>query len=224
MATSDSRGSCYLCGTTEGLTRDHIPPLNLFPTPRPNNLITVDCCESCNQAMALSDERMRVFLSAPAGRSQAGDQAWERVVQSSFRRSEPLRTQFAKSMIEVLALRNGVISPHQAITHPQDEVKAYILRITKGLLRNFYPNLDYREHVFSVDHLNPLPADDVGMLIANFTHDFRGDDVFRFFRGVISEPCMGIWVYLFYERVWFMATHGPADVLKSYPGFASVES
>jgi hypothetical protein len=116
------------------------------------------------------------------------------------------------------------ISPHQAITHPQDEVKAYIVRITKGLLRNFYPNLDYREHVFSVDHLNPLPADDVGMLIANFTHDFRGDGVFRFFRGVISEPCMGIWVYLFYERVWFMATHGRADVLKSYPGFASVES
>jgi hypothetical protein len=99
-------------------------------------------------------------------------------------------------MTEVLALRDGVISPHQAITIPQEEAKAYIVRITKGLLRHFYPGLDYRTHSFSVDHLEPL-ADNVGILIARFTHDPRGDGVFRFFRGVTLEQCMGIWVYFF---------------------------
>jgi hypothetical protein len=49
--------SCYLCGAQERLTRDHIPPRNLFPQPRPTNLITVDCCEVCNNGMNLSDER-----------------------------------------------------------------------------------------------------------------------------------------------------------------------
>jgi hypothetical protein len=57
------------------------------------------------------------------------------------------------------------------------------------------------------------------MLIARFAHDSRGDGVFRFFRGVALEQCMGIWVYFFYERVCFMATHGPPDVLQAYPGF-----
>ena len=221
MPTIDSQKSCYLCGITNQLTRDHIPPLNLFPTPRPTNLITVDCCKSCNHAMTLSDERMRVFLAAPAGRSQAGDLAWKRVVQSSFHRSDPLRRRFRDSMAEVLALRNGVISPHPAITYPQDEAKKYIVRITKGLLCYFYPELDYRRHEFSVDHLEPS-ADNIGMLIASFIHDYRGDGVFRFFRGITPEPCAGIWIYFFYERTCFMATHGGPDVVKSYPGFLSV--
>lgn len=213
LVAHSSQRSCYLCGATEQLTRDHIPPRNLFPPPRPTNLITVDCCEACNNGMNLSDERMRVFLAAPAGRSLAGDQVWrEDVVQRSFERSDSLRRRFALSMTEVLALRDGVISPHQAITIPQEEAKAYIVRITKGLLRHFYPELDYRTHSFSVDYLEPS-ADNVGMLIARFTHDSRGDGVFRFFRGVISEPWMGIWVYFFYERVCFMAAHGPADVV-----------
>jgi hypothetical protein len=220
MPTTDpAQRSCYLCGATEQLTRDHIPPRNLFPPPRPTNLITVDCCEACNNGMKLSDERMRVFLAAPVGRSLAGDQVWrDGVVQRSFERSDSLRRRFALSMTEVIALRDDVISPHQAITIPQEEAKAYIVRITKGLLRHFYPGLDYRTHSFSVDHLEPS-ADNVGMLIARFRHDSRGDGVFRFFRGVVLEPCMGIWVYFFYERVCFMATHGPPDVLQAYPGF-----
>jgi len=223
MATNDSRESCYLCGTTENLTRNHIPPRNLFPRPRPTNLITVDCCKSCNHAMKLSDERMRVFLAAPAGRSQAGDQVWKRVVQSSFHRSDSLRIQFAKSMTPVLALRNGVISPHPAITYPQDEAKQYIVRITKGLLRYFYSNIDCAGHVFQIDMVEPS-ADNDGMLIASFIYDCRGADVFQFFRLVEDSTGVGVWVYFFYERVCFMAAQGPAGVVRSLPGFISVSS
>ena len=124
------------------------------------------------------------------------------------------------SMREVLALRNGVISPQPAITFPQDEANQYMVRITKGLSRHFYPRLDYQSHVFSVDHIEPS-ADNIGMLLARFIYDFRGDRVFEFFRGVISEPCMGFWVYVFYERAWFMVIHGPSSVVRSYPGLVS---
>jgi hypothetical protein len=60
------------------------------------------------------------------------------------------------------------------------------------------------------------------VLFARFVQDFRGDRVFRLFRGVISEPGMGIWVYAFYEHGWFMVTHGPLRVVQSYSGFVSV--
>jgi hypothetical protein len=221
MPTVESIGSsqpaCYLCGATDRLTRDHVPPRNLFPTPRPTNLITVDCCETCNNRMHLSDERMRVFLSAPAGRSQAGDQVWrDGVVGSSFNRSPALRQRFAISSTEILALRNGVISPHLAVTIPQDEARAYIVRITKGLLRHFYPDMDYSTHLFSIDHLEPS-ADNIGMLIARFPQDSRGEGVFRFFRQVNSDPPMGIWVYFFFDRACFMATHGSQEVVESFP-------
>jgi len=41
-------GICVYCGKKLPLTKDHIPPKNLYSKPRPSNLITVPCCEKCN--------------------------------------------------------------------------------------------------------------------------------------------------------------------------------
>ncbi|MBO6621906.1 MAG: hypothetical protein JJ892_08780 [Balneola sp.] len=54
---------CIYCGNLEELTRDHIPPKNLFPKPRPSNLITVPCCKPCNNSFSLDDEYMQVMFS-----------------------------------------------------------------------------------------------------------------------------------------------------------------
>ena len=60
---------CYLCGKTgketpEGkLTREHVPPRNLFPEPRPSDLITVPCCGDCNHRAHEDDEYLRLAVS-----------------------------------------------------------------------------------------------------------------------------------------------------------------
>lgn len=65
---------CVYCGIEEpeirDRTRDHIPPRNLFPEPRPSDLITVPCCRQCNNSASKDDEYFRSML---AMRNDAGE-------------------------------------------------------------------------------------------------------------------------------------------------------
>src|SRR5688500_18167485 len=81
---SNSTDKCYLCGATENLTRDHIPPKGLFPKPRPSNLYTVPCCYSCNNGAAKEDEYLRVAASSLINANTTGKAAFERVVESTL--------------------------------------------------------------------------------------------------------------------------------------------
>src|SRR5437016_4846066 len=60
---------CYLCRKRPGTTRDHVPPKNLFPRPRPSSLVTVPCCEKCNNRFSKHDEYFRLFASCCINRS-----------------------------------------------------------------------------------------------------------------------------------------------------------
>jgi hypothetical protein len=93
QGNSSPASGYYLCGGIQDLTRDHVPPANLFPEPRPSNLITVPCCRNCNQSYSLDDEAMRVWLAAAANRSASGEQIWrEGVVWNRSTPSSPSRS------------------------------------------------------------------------------------------------------------------------------------
>ena len=54
-------GICTYCGKSAKLTSDHIPPKNLFPKPRPTNLVTVRACRKCNKSASKDDEYFRLM-------------------------------------------------------------------------------------------------------------------------------------------------------------------
>lgn len=85
-------GECALCGEFHPVTREHVPPRNLFLAPRPRNTITVPVCEGCNHCYHLDDEYFRVYVAAGA---EPGTRLWrlwkEKVVGSSFSRSGGLK-------------------------------------------------------------------------------------------------------------------------------------
>src|SRR4051812_30015103 len=54
---------CVYCGLNGPITDDHVPPKNLFPYPRPSNLITVPACNDCNKSFSKDDEWLRLTLS-----------------------------------------------------------------------------------------------------------------------------------------------------------------
>lgn len=57
------RGSCCIyCGSPNPTTSDHVPPQSFFPSPAPNNLITVPACKRCNGGAAKDDEFFRLVL------------------------------------------------------------------------------------------------------------------------------------------------------------------
>ena len=60
--TKKRMGECVHCGAVGKLTRDHIPPRNLFATPPPN-MLTVPSCEACNGGSSGDDEYFRMALT-----------------------------------------------------------------------------------------------------------------------------------------------------------------
>ncbi len=59
-------GMCAYCGETGLVTSDHIPPQNLLPKPKPLDLITVPCCESCRVGWSDDDEYFRLAIASSA--------------------------------------------------------------------------------------------------------------------------------------------------------------
>ena len=62
---SSKTGICTYCGEVGEVTKDHIPPKNLFPLPRPGNMRTVPACLSCNAGFQADDDYLRIALTVP---------------------------------------------------------------------------------------------------------------------------------------------------------------
>ncbi|MDO8618339.1 MAG: HNH endonuclease [Candidatus Daviesbacteria bacterium] len=197
--------SCYLCGSTENLTKDHIPPKNLFPTPKPKNLITVWCCKKCNEKFSLIDESFRVFTSSVINRSQSGTRIWnEKVMQSSFKRSPKLKTATIKSLVLIETEINGIKVQETGMTYPIKKTKAYLVRLTKGFTRYFNPEIDLSDAEFKVSNIIPNQQI-VDMLDAKYFYVERGDGVFRMWRMFVKDKgAESLWVYVFYDGLMFM--------------------
>lgn len=84
--------TCAMCGNAEEVSREHVPPKNLFLKPRPTNTITVDLCVSCNHGYHLDDEYFRVYIAAGATPGTKLMELWkQKVVGSSFVRGGGLK-------------------------------------------------------------------------------------------------------------------------------------
>jgi hypothetical protein len=197
---------CYLCGATDDLTMDHVPPENLFPPPKPSNLITVPCCRPCNKNFDLDDEAFRVFASSVLGRSHAGARVWkEGVVDSSFKRSPKLRANVEKHLTTMVVKTARGNFEALGIRIPEDRANRYLVRLTKGLTRHFDPSIDYHDATFQVTRLAPT-RETIELLMRTFPYARRGDQVFSFWRGFSDGDTFGLWVYAFYDAVFFMVT------------------
>ena len=197
--------SCYICYSTKNLTKDHIPPKNLFPSPKPTNLITVWCCRKCNEKFSLIDESFRVFTSSVFNRSKSGEWIWNnKVMDSTFKRSPKLKTVTTKSLIPIQAEINGQKMQATGMTYPVRKTKEYLVRLTKGFTRHFNPEIDYSQAKFKVAHI--IPNQQIAdMLYEKFFYVEKGDGVFRMWRMFVKDMgAKSVWVYVFYDGLMFM--------------------
>ncbi len=200
---------CYLRGSEDQLTRDHVPPQSFFPPPLPTNLITLPCCEKCHKQFSLEDEAFRVWVTSANGRSPAGDWIWEnRILESSFKRSSKLFKHVA-SQAKVLNLNlpdGSLLVPTLSI--PDIRANIFLHRITKALLTHFYPGYDFENDEFYVYCAAPIPLhkNAIENLIKVCHHDSRGDGVFDFWH-INVEKMGGCWIYCFYRAAWLVVIH-----------------
>ena len=196
--------NCYLCGATNNLTKDHIPPKNLFPSPKPTNLITVWCCKKCNEKFSLIDESFRVFTSSVIDRSKSGEWIWNnKVMDSSFKRSPKLKQATIKCLVPVQSEINGVKVQQTGMTYPVKKTKEYLVRLTKGFTKHFNPEIDYSHVRFKVSNIIPNQQI-VDMLDKKFFYVEKGDGVFRMWRMFVKDlGVKSVWVYVFYDGLMF---------------------
>lgn len=200
---------CYLCGATENLTRDHIPPVGFFVPPLPDDLITVPCCRNCNDAFANDDEAARAFLSAYRWQSEKGMWIWKnKVVGSTLKRSPKLAGHIRASLLPLPVKTDKGVEIMPAIQFPVERMNRWMIRITRGLLAKFYPEIDSSSMNFDVQQITPS-QEIADFMFETMKYDQRGDGVFRFWRGVVADDpdSTGIWSYVFYDGMCFSVTH-----------------
>ena len=205
---------CYLCRSTENLTRDHVPPENLFPKPRPSNLITVPCCKVCNEGFSKLDEQFRVFVSTAVNVSDTGkDVMRKKVFGGSLKKSPALKKQMARDVFKgtIMTALGPMSVPLIAMV--REVLDRFFIRLTKGLRATFYPDIDYFGLKFAVSQHTQFGAQHPKFKAATsgMIADQRGSGIFRFWHGVAAEQrTSGVWIYQFYDAALFMVRHGPS--------------
>jgi hypothetical protein len=96
------------------------------------------------------------------------------------------------------------------------------LRITKGLLRHYYPSYDHSHDVFCITNIrtvdNPSGMAIVEALKSKLTKDSRGDQIFEVWHGLTTDGPGAFWVFLFFGCSCFTVLNGPLSNFASAEG------
>jgi hypothetical protein len=129
---------CIYCGSMENPTDDHIPPKSLFPKPRPNNLITVPSCNSCNEGFHLDDDYFYMLMQTYIKTSEHPEmlKTKEKFIRSIHRKES---AGFRKSILEKVSIHeisteSGIYLGNSPVLDVNWlRVERVIGRIVKGL-------------------------------------------------------------------------------------------
>lgn len=209
MSKKKKDGVCALCGEMRPVTREHVPPKNLFLFPRPSNTITVPVCESCNHSYHLDDEYFRVYVASGA---EPGTRLWrlwkEKVVGSSFARSGGLKGLLNDDHGKVLEhhktnpLRtfDGEILPAELLPLTQPFVVSRINAVVEKIIRCLYYSCGGVPMASSASFdisIAPFNESDFRLIRECRTGEVGQHDEFVF-RYELVSPQESRWLLLFY--------------------------
>jgi hypothetical protein len=217
------RPHCYICGATNDLTDDHLPPKGFFPPHDRKDLITAPLCAGCHDPLKKGDETMRAWLAA-GGKSAAGKWIWKnKVMGSTFQRSPKLLSHIREKHFRMLVNQNTGQAAAGLITFPQADAVPFIRRLTKGCLYAFHPEYDYFSDYFAIEYRQlPDSMDDILALASTLPQIARGNGVFRVWHGLtIDTNDAGACVFLFYEAICFVCFFSKRETFKQEfgPGY-----
>jgi len=228
MAKSRKIRECVYCGKMVETSDDHIPPKNLFPSPRPSNLITVPSCRECNEKASKDDEYFRLVLSMQRDISDHPEVLKNKAkLQRSLQNPEQkgFRSSFLNSLAVVdLCTPAGIyLGKTDAFRVDMKRVNNVIKRITQGL---FYKEKDrrlpdnYRVRCYIFDIINEHPhllgtfmMKDIITLTLQSKSQTIGNDVFKYWcKFAVDEENSSAMVLSFYGMVNFLALTTPNKI------------
>ncbi len=132
---------CIYCGKIKEITKDHVPPKNLFPKPRPSDLITVPSCVKCNKDTEKDEDYFRAtFMFSNAGISPVGKKLWDQKLDKMYKKNLGLRRKIAQDFKVVnLVTQSGLYIRRQTASFPDSvRLENVVCKIVKGLYYHEY--------------------------------------------------------------------------------------
>jgi hypothetical protein len=213
---------------------DHVPPRNLFPEPRPSNLVTVPACGRCNERASQDDEYFRNNLASRAdvGGQSGADQVLAVALRSLAKpEAGGLRRSFLRSIMPVDLYSTGGIylgaAPGYRVN--MKRINRVAARTVSGLffkVAGMRLADQYRatacclSGVGSVDPRSLAHFEEALRLLGAEPATTIGNGVFTYrVRRVEDDPFGSIWLLAFYERVIFVGGTLPKSFkLEPTPG------
>ena len=206
-SSSRDHSTCCYCHKP-ATTKDHVPPKNIFPKPRPTNLITVPSCKFCNKDPSLDDEYFGFIIAAgSADFSQARELFREKVKKKTKK-----HIALAKSILN--NIRTKDIYSGKIYLGTQDELKIddvrinrIMVRITKGFYWHHFRKPLPVNHEIKVSIILPEFNQSQRNMIISLKNNIIGDDVlqYRYYRDP-NNLLITYWFFLFFKRLLIMTT------------------
>jgi hypothetical protein len=195
--------SCVYCGSTAQLTREHVFPKNLFPPPKPKNLITVPACESCNKSYDQDDEYFRAYVVTPAFEETTGRKMWdEKVFGSTLKRSPKLKKVLVDSLrrVEIKSPGGIYLGDRHEIGFSRSRIDRIIEKSVRGLYQHHLKNRLRSKSAFDI-FFNPKieSLESVGKEFGPLFKMGDGTVVQYRFAFVPESPECSIWWLMFYR-------------------------
>jgi hypothetical protein len=202
------RSRCIYCGAADHLTLDHVPPKNLFPKPRPSDLITVPACQACNKSYERDDEYFRLAMTVLGEANPVAGRLWrEKGVGGTLRRSPRLKSEILRTLgnYDLRSPAGLFLGTTPTVRFKAKRIDRVALRIVTALHWLQYgaipvPNVHVRV-VHAPDPRRPGVLERVtGMLLNGRPWQVIGGGTFRYaFNRAADRPECSVWLLVFYS-------------------------
>jgi hypothetical protein len=223
---------CAYCGILGDTTSDHIPPKNLFPDPRPSNLVSVPACKVCHGNTAKDDEyfRLKIIMRDGVLTNPNARAVWKTSVLDSLKRTKAsgLRIQTMSDLTYVnLKTKSGLyVGRRFGYNVNMNRIRRVVQRIVRGLYfsESGKPLGLYNEVRVNMDEdLMQQPPEFLEQLkqtilnpLASLPPKIIDNNTFLYRYYISKEnPVISVWGLSFYGHVQFLAITGPPHKLRN---------
>jgi hypothetical protein len=216
---------CAYCGSVDKLTIDHVPPKNLFPKPRPPDLIKVLACIRCHSHTSKDDEyfRIKICMKDDVKSHPATSTVLDTVFRSLLKSNAAgLRKRVLSDMQWVnLRTTSGLyIGRRFGYSVDLNRIRSVLERTIRGLyfVELGKPlGLNNEVRVFTDGDIELQPNDVLEQLkqgilkpLSTCSPKVIGNGVFSYRHQIVKEnPLLSVWLLLFYGGFPALAMTGP---------------
>lgn len=208
-------GVCVYCGKKTTITRDHIPPKNLFSKPRPSNLISVPSCFRCNTGFSLDDEYFRLVIAIRDDIANNTQNILPKVLRS-LEKTEKIGflNSFLNSIQVVENLKTELNNLDYEYKVDLSRLNNVAARIIKGLFYHHFKEIippEYSVYAFCSEGMKYLSSKSIIKIQNNIIIPISKQKVFKIepifeYKFIVNNEnkFFSSWLIRFFKKVYFL--------------------